>query len=107
MLPATVSEAQIQAFKFYDRGSVHQAATITNQLYELVGRFDRDKRDRAYSVASGLSIQGQDVVVSVGDHYKLWLNLTSKASRCRRFYIPDALPDSQPAAVAHRCTACP
>jgi hypothetical protein len=98
-----ISDDQVRKFHFYDGGIVREGGCFAGKLYEVVACFYVTHRLQAYSLACGLAERGNAVIISEDEqHYRIWLDLRSAASRQRRRSTESMVKTHSPQPVSAR-----
>lgn len=79
MLPLVLSHELIHPFKFWHEQNLQEGMCFGKELYQLVGQFNPDERQKAFSVAVALAETGHHICVScLRAKYCVWISLRSQ-----------------------------
>ncbi len=75
---SVVAESAITEFSFWFADSLRQGMTYDSELYACVAHLSADAQPDALSLATQLLQQGIPVLVTLGEHCRLWKSLRTQ-----------------------------
>ncbi len=84
MLPLVLSHELIHPFKFWHEQNLQEGMCFGKELYQLVGQFKTDERQKAFSVAVELAETGKQICVTcLRSRYCVWVSLRSQTTAAK------------------------
>jgi len=87
-VPQIFAESQVNVFKFYKNGAIHEAILVNNQILRLAGAFATDDKQAALKFAYKLCREYTTLITPNPFRYRVWVDV-----RCQEtFAVGIALP---------------
>lgn len=74
-IPQIVAESQVNIFKFYKNGEIHEAILVNNQILRLAGIFETDDKQSALKFAYKLCRQYPTLITPNPFRYRVWVDV--------------------------------